>query len=58
MAPLVTWSIFANILYAPLVLAMFGIEYLVRVLILPRGVHTNLLVTLQAVWKTFSSSRP
>ena len=56
-APLVTWSVFANILYLPLLLAMFGIEYLVRVLVLPRSVHTNLFITLQSAWKTFASSR-
>lgn len=57
MAPLVVWSVFANIMYLPLLLAMFGSEYLVRVLILPTSVHTNLLVTLQSAWKTFASPR-
>jgi uncharacterized membrane protein len=54
---LMVWSVFANILYLPLLLSMFGGEYLVRVLVLPRSVHTNLFVTLRSAWKTFASSR-
>lgn len=57
LAPLTVWSMFANILYLPLLLAMFGVEYLVRVVVLPRSVHTNLFVTLQSAWKTFGSRK-
>lgn len=38
-----TWSLFANVLYMPLLLAMFAGEYLVRRLLLPRELRGHWL---------------
>lgn len=42
-----TWSMFANLLYWPLLIAMFAIEYGVRVLVLPRDQRVGFFATIR-----------
>ena len=44
----VTWSTFANLLYWPLLIAMFVIEYAVRALVLPRDQRAGFFATIRA----------
>jgi len=47
-----TWSVFANFLSFPLVLLMFGVEYLVRLRKLPDLEKHSILDGMLAFWKT------
>ena len=58
-APIETWSLFANLLNMPLVIAMFVAEYLWRRLRHPELSRTTIPVMIQAFMKLGSSdSRP
>jgi uncharacterized membrane protein len=46
--PRAVWSLFANILYWPLLLAMFVIEYGVRICVLPRDQRAGFIATMRA----------
>ncbi len=46
-APIEVWSLFANILYLPLLILMFAVEYLVRLRRLPHIKHVSLADTLR-----------
>lgn len=52
LAPLVTWSFFANFLMLPLVALMFIAEYLVRRRVLPEMRHTHILDAVRAYRNT------
>jgi uncharacterized membrane protein len=56
LAPLATWSVFANFLTLPLVGLMFIAEYLVRRRVLPEMRHTHILDGVRAFRNT--SARP
>ncbi len=51
-APIETWSIFANFMTFPLVLLMFGVEYLVRLRKLPNQEKHSIMDGILAFWKT------
>ena len=51
LAPLVVWSVFANLLNFPLVLAMFLAEYLYRILRYPNFSHASIRSTIRAFQK-------
>lgn len=57
LAPLPVWSAFANFCTFPLMLAMFGVEYLVRRRVLPSTMRTKFLVSIQAYFTAPPSSR-
>lgn len=57
LAPLATWSVFANFMTLPLVALMFVIEYLVRRRVLPHMRHTHILDAVRAFKNTPLSSR-
>ncbi len=48
LAPIGVWSTFANLLTLPLVIAMFGIEYLVRLRVLPPEDHLGITSAFRA----------
>lgn len=48
LAPLATWSVFANLLTLPLVASMFAAEYCVRLWVLPDLPPTHILGALRA----------
>jgi uncharacterized membrane protein len=52
LAPLVTWSVFANLLTLPLVALMFIGEYLVRRWVLPEMRHMHILDAVRAFRNT------
>jgi len=52
LAPLATWSVFANFLTLPLVALMFIAEYWVRRLVLPNMRHTRILDAVRAFRNT------
>lgn len=52
LAPLATWSVFANFLTLPLVVLMFVAEYLVRRRMLPDLKNTHILDAVRAYWNT------
>jgi len=56
LAPLVTWSVFANLLTLPLVASMFLVEYCVRLWVLPDVPPTHILGALRAFRN--ASARP
>lgn len=56
LAPFSVWSLFANLLTPVLVTAMFGVEYLVRVRVLPKFEHIGVLRSVRAVWAASSAS--
>lgn len=56
LAPLATWSVFANFLTLPLVVLMFIAEYWVRRWVLPNMQHTHILDAVRAFRST--SARP
>lgn len=56
LAPLATWSVFANFLTLPLVALMFIAEYWVRRWVLPEMRHTHILDAVRAFRNT--SARP
>jgi uncharacterized membrane protein len=56
LAPLVTWSFFANFLTLPLVVLMFVAEYWVRRWVFPELRHTHILDAVRAFRST--SARP
>jgi len=56
LAPLATWSVFANFLTLPLVVLMFIVEYRVRRWVLPNMQHTHILDAVRAFRST--SARP
>jgi len=47
-APLKLWSVFANLLTAPLLGLMFAVEYVVRRKVLPNEHHLGILATIRA----------
>lgn len=49
-APLETWSAFANFFTAPLIGLMFAAEYAVRRLVLPNIEHAHILDGVKAFW--------
>lgn len=51
LAPLAVWSIFANLLNLPLVVAMFLAEYLYRILRYPNFSHASIRATIRAFHK-------
>lgn len=52
LAPITTWSLFANILSWPLVGGMFIMEYLVRLRLLPEEREHGILDGVRAYWKS------
>jgi uncharacterized membrane protein len=50
LAPIAAWSLFANLLTPALVAAMFGVEYLIRLRVLPRLEHRGLIESARAFW--------
>jgi len=52
LAPLPTWSVFANFVTLPLVVLMFIVEYLVRRLVLPDMRNTHILDAVRAFRNT------
>ncbi|HJU72012.1 MAG TPA: hypothetical protein VJ603_09200 [Paucimonas sp.] len=50
-APLSVWSAFANFFTAPLIAAMFVLEYLVRRYLHPHMEHAHILDAVKAFWK-------
>lgn len=52
-APVEDWSLFANILYMPLLTLMFISEYLVRLRLLPHIRHVGLIDTLRSSSRYF-----
>lgn len=57
LAPLAVWSVFANLLNAPLVAAMFLAEYLYRILRYPNFSHASIRSCIQAFQKHGRSGR-
>ncbi len=57
LAPLVTWSFFANFLTLPLVALMFIAEYWVRRWVLPEMRHTHILDAVRAFRNTSAHPR-
>jgi len=57
LAPLAVWSVFANLLNLPLVLAMFLAEYLYRILRYPNFSHASIRSSIQAFYKHGGSGR-
>lgn len=57
LAPLSTWSVFANFMTLPLVALMFIVEYRVRMRVLPNMRDTHILDAVRAFKKTPLSSR-
>ena len=57
LAPLATWSVFANFLTLPLVALMFIAEYLVRRWALPDMQHTHILDAMRAFRNTSAHPR-
>jgi uncharacterized membrane protein len=57
LAPLAAWSVFANLLNVPLVVAMFLAEYLYRILRYPNFSHASIRSSLQAFHKLGGSGR-
>ncbi|HKQ26634.1 MAG TPA: hypothetical protein VJT81_19465 [Burkholderiales bacterium] len=51
LAPLAIWSVFANLLSLPLVVAMFLAEYLYRILRYPNFSHASIRSTIQVFLK-------
>lgn len=49
-ASLMAWSMYANILYLPLVFLMFAAEFSVRLRVLRGTPHTRLIKTMRCVW--------
>lgn len=52
LAPLETWSVFANFLTFPLILLMFAVEYGIRLRKLPNLEKHSILDGMLAFWKT------
>lgn len=50
LAPIAAWSVFANLLTPLLIAAMFGIEYLVRLRLLPEVEHRGVFEAVRAFW--------
>ena len=57
LAPLAVWSVFANLLNIPLVVAMFLAEYLYRILRYPNFSHASIRSTIRAFQKHGGSGR-
>jgi len=57
LAPLATWSVFANFLTLPLVALMFLVEYGVRRYMLPEMQNMHILDAVRAYWNTPASPR-
>jgi uncharacterized membrane protein len=57
LAPLAVWSVFANLLTLPLVVAMFLAEYLYRILRYPNFSHASIRSTIRAFLKHGESGR-
>jgi uncharacterized membrane protein len=57
LAPLAVWSVFANLLNLPLVVAMFLAEYLYRILRYPNFSHTSIRSTIRA-FRKYGGSGP
>lgn len=57
LAPLATWSVFANFMTLPLVALMFIVEYRVRLRMLPDARHTRILDAVRAFKNTPVSPR-
>ena len=51
LAPIKTWSIFANFMTFPLVMLMFAVEFLIRLRKLPNLERHNILDGILAFWK-------
>ena len=57
LAPLATWSVFANFMTLPLVVSMFIVEYLVRRWVLSDMRHAHILDAVKAFRNTSTRSR-
>ena len=57
LAPIAVWSVFANLLNVPLVVAMFLAEYLYRILRYPNFSHASIRSSIQAFHKHGGSGR-
>lgn len=57
LAPLATWSVFANFMTLPLVALMFIVEYRVRLRMLPDARHTHIMDAVRAFKNTPVSPR-
>lgn len=53
--PLAVWSVFANFITAPLMAAMFIVEYAVRRYSLPEIEHAHILTVVRLFWNKPSS---
>jgi uncharacterized membrane protein len=56
-ASVATWSFFANVLYFPILLGLFGLEYLVRRIRFPDMEHASLFKSLQLYWDNQKKSK-
>ena len=57
-APIVVWSVFANILALPLVALMFAIEYIVRLKRLPDVEHVSIFNALRGYFRLARTPPP
>jgi uncharacterized membrane protein len=56
LAPVAAWSVFVNLLSAPLLVAMFAAEYLVRLCFIPREERGGFLEAVRA-YRTWAAAR-
>ena len=56
-APVAVWSLVANVLFMPMIGAMFFVEYLVRRRVLCNEPHVSLSTTID-LWRMHSAGRP
>jgi uncharacterized membrane protein len=56
--PLEIWSAFANLLTLPLVVAMFVVEYAIRLRVLPDIPHASIMSAVRAYWSAQSAPTP
>jgi len=57
-APIVVWSVFANVLALPLVALMFGVEYIVRLWLLPDIKHVSIFHAMRGYLHLARASPP
>lgn len=56
-APLVVWSLFINVLNAPLLAAMFIVEYIIRILLHPNHARSSILQVIAVFTKDFATPK-
>ena len=57
-APIMLWSVFANLLAVPLVALMFAVEYVVRLWLLPDIKHAPILAAIRLCLRSTRASPP